>query len=178
MRYDQRIRALLGGQATGDVLEIDGNGDRVRLAAVRDHSLDAVTSVNALAATDDVAAVLDEVHRVLKPGGRLVFVELVAAPAESRRRQWQWLLAPLWRQTVPVDPSPRDLWNDLRAARFANLRFELFDQPGILGLAVPHLAGVAITGRRTRAAAQPALPRSLTASSPRALTNAPRAFFG
>jgi hypothetical protein len=87
----------------------------------------------------------------------------------------QWLLAPLWRRTAPVSRPPRDLWNDLRAARFAKLSFERFDEPGLLGLAVPHIAGVA-TKARGYAADPMAL--ALGMSSPRALSAPPQGFFG
>jgi ubiquinone/menaquinone biosynthesis C-methylase UbiE len=43
---------------------------------------------------------LYEIHRVLKPGGRFVFLEHVAAEKGTRRRQWQNLINPLWRKVA------------------------------------------------------------------------------
>jgi hypothetical protein len=113
---------------------------------------------------------------VLRPGGRFVFVEAVAPPAGSRRRRLQRLLAPIWRRTADVARPLRDLWNDLRAARFAKLSFERFDQPGLLGLSVPHISGVATTARAS--AFGDAMPFAFGASSPRVLSAPPRGFFG
>jgi SAM-dependent methyltransferase len=175
MTYQERIRSLLGDEPAR-ILDLHGRGDLLRLAAVPGGTMDAVVSVLALASADDVAGLLDEVLRVLRPGGRLVFVELVAPPAGSRRRRLQWLLAPLWRRTADVARPPRDLWNDLRAARFGKLSFERFDQPGLLGLAVPHIAGVATTARA--AGFSDVVPFAFGASSPRVFSAPPRGFFG
>lgn len=42
---------------------------------IRDHSVDALWAVNAMHHFDDLAAACREAHRVLKPGGRLVYVD-------------------------------------------------------------------------------------------------------
>ena len=41
---------------------------------------------------------LAEIYRVLKPGGRYLFIEHVAAKTDSKARRWQEWLTPLWRQ--------------------------------------------------------------------------------
>lgn len=178
MRHGKRINDLLGGSTSGRTLALDGHSDRLRLAAEPDHRVDTVVSAQALAAADDVTMMLDEIRRVLRPGGRLVFVEPVASPVGSLRRRLQWALGPLWRQAVGLETPPRDLWNDLRAARFAQLRLESFTQPGLLGLRIPHLAGVAVTAAVPRAVGLDTIAPSLNASSPRLLTPPPRRFFG
>jgi SAM-dependent methyltransferase len=175
MTYQERIQALLGDEPSR-ILDLHGRGDLLRLAAVPGGTMDAVVSVLALASADDVAGVLDEVVRVLRPGGRLVFVELVAPPPGSRRRRMQGLLAPLWRRTAEVSRPPRDLWNDLRAARFGKLCFERFDEPGLFGLAVPHIAGVATKARAREL--EDEMPFAFGASSPRVFSAPPRGFFG
>ena len=61
-----------------------------------DATLDAVVGTLVLCSVTDVARVLGEVQRVLKPGGILVLIEHVAAPADTRRRRWQRRFAPAW----------------------------------------------------------------------------------
>jgi ubiquinone/menaquinone biosynthesis C-methylase UbiE len=60
-------------------------------------SVDTVVSTLALCTVDDLSAALREVHRVLAPGGRLLFLEHVRADDERLARR-QDLLAPLWRR--------------------------------------------------------------------------------
>jgi len=60
-------------------------------------SADAVVATLVLCSVDDPAAALREIRRVLKPGGRFVFIEhVVAAPGTLRRYLQRWA-RPLWR---------------------------------------------------------------------------------
>ncbi len=58
-----------------------------------------VTSLVCCSVTD-LEAVLEQIHRALKPGGRLVFLEHVAAIEGTKRRKWQNRLNPLWRKVA------------------------------------------------------------------------------
>ena len=51
-----------------------------------DESLDAVVSTLVLCSVEDLGESLREIRRVLKPGGKFVFIEHVAAAPGSRRR--------------------------------------------------------------------------------------------
>ena len=61
--------------------------------------------------------VLGEVRRVLRPGGKLVFLEHGAAPDASSRR-WQGLITPVWRHLSGNCHLDRDVRRELEAARF------------------------------------------------------------
>jgi ubiquinone/menaquinone biosynthesis C-methylase UbiE len=61
-----------------------------------DASLDAVVGTLVLCTVRDPKAVLDEVRRVLKPGGAYVFLEHGAAEEGSGRLRWQRRLEPAW----------------------------------------------------------------------------------
>ena len=52
-----------------------------------DASADAVISTLVLCSAADQERALKEILRVLKPGGRLIFIEHVAAPAGTRLRR-------------------------------------------------------------------------------------------
>lgn len=63
-----------------------------------DASVDAVMGTYVLCTVKDVAATLAEVRRVLVPGGRMIFVDHVAAPAGSWRRGMQHVATPFTRR--------------------------------------------------------------------------------
>ena len=54
-----------------------------------DNSADTVVSTLVLCTVDDVDATLSEARRILRPGGRLLFLEHVAAAEEGRLQRWQ-----------------------------------------------------------------------------------------
>jgi ubiquinone/menaquinone biosynthesis C-methylase UbiE len=85
--------------------------DRVRLSAVPvervglsgeqipldKHMADTVLVTYSLCTIPDAVAALHEMRRILKPGGRLLFLEHGAAP-EARVRKWQSRIDPLWKR--------------------------------------------------------------------------------
>lgn len=63
-----------------------------------DHSMDTVVMTWVLCSIADDHAVLQEMRRVLKPGGRLLFLEHGLAP-EPNIQSWQNRLTPIWKRT-------------------------------------------------------------------------------
>lgn len=84
-------RARRAGRPVGLLL---GTAEALPLPAA---SVDTVVSTWTLCSVGDPGQVLAEVRRVLRPGGRLVFVEHGRAP-DPRVRAWQIRLTPLWRR--------------------------------------------------------------------------------
>lgn len=60
-------------------------------------SFDCVVSTWTLCSIPDPAAALAEARRVLRPGGRLLFIEHGAAATEPGLERWQCRLTPAWR---------------------------------------------------------------------------------
>jgi len=83
-----------------------------------DESFDAVVSTLVLCSVRDVHGALREIFRVLRPGGRLLFVEHVAAHPDSRRFAWQRRLEPLWKRVAGNCHLTRDTEGALRRAGF------------------------------------------------------------
>ena len=63
-----------------------------------DESVDAVVTVHVLCSVTGMVDVLEEIKRVLKPGGRLLFIEHVRAPEGDPDLRWlQDFVEPVWR---------------------------------------------------------------------------------
>lgn len=83
-----------------------------------DASFDTVVSTLVLCTVPDVAATLGEVKRVLKAGGRLVFLEHVAADQDASRFRWQRRLEPIWKVFADGCHLTRRTGESIREAGF------------------------------------------------------------
>ncbi|MFQ5944013.1 MAG: class I SAM-dependent methyltransferase [Anaerolineales bacterium] len=111
-----------------------------------DSSVEAVVSTLVLCSVADLDATLQEVRRVLKPGGRFLFVEHVAAPKGTGVRRAQDLIQPLWTFVVDGCHPNRETWIALANAGFETLDFDRWQQDG--PVATPMIAGVATKAAR------------------------------
>ena len=109
---------------------------------VEDATADAVVSTLVLCSVADLAAVLKEIRRVLKPGGRFVFIEHVAAPQGTWLRRAQRAFRPLSKTFADGCQPDRETWRAIEAAGFAQVDLEHFRAPA--PIISPHIAGVAV----------------------------------
>lgn len=63
-----------------------------------DATFDAVVSTLVLCSVSDQSVALAEIRRVLRPGGRLVYLEHVAAEDRPARLAWQRRAEPVWKR--------------------------------------------------------------------------------
>ncbi len=104
-------------------------------------SADVVVSSHVLCSVSNLDQALQEVQRVLKPGGQLIFLEHVAADSCTWTRRIQEGVAPLWKSLFDNCHLNRETWQALEAAGFATLDYHHFQIP--LPLVSPHIAGIA-----------------------------------
>ncbi|MFO7577035.1 MAG: class I SAM-dependent methyltransferase [Pelovirga sp.] len=92
---DAAMRRELGKKIHGAPLSprlVDWPAERLVLP---DASVDTVVSTLVLCSVTDLRRSLEEIHRVLRPGGQLLFIEHITA-AEEQTCRWQRRLEPLW----------------------------------------------------------------------------------
>jgi ubiquinone/menaquinone biosynthesis C-methylase UbiE len=73
---------------------VEGSAERLPF---ENESVDTVVTTWTLCSIRDVTAALHEMRRVLKPSGRLLFVEHGRSPDDTVRR-WQEWLTPVWKR--------------------------------------------------------------------------------
>lgn len=95
----------------------------------QDHSFDCVVSTYTLCTIPAIEAALKEVHRVLAPGGRLLFLEHGAAPDRTVRR-WQDRITPYWKTIAGGCHLNREMPALLEAAGFRIGRLTQGYHPG------------------------------------------------
>ncbi|XP_031475390.1 uncharacterized protein LOC116247368 isoform X1 [Nymphaea colorata] len=108
-----------------------------------DCSMDFVVGTLVLCSVKDVRATLEEVLRVLKPGGRFIFLEHVAALDGTPLRLLQGILNPLQKFFADGCHLNRETGKEISKAGFSDVDLNMSFVPG-LALLSPHVYGVAI----------------------------------
>ena len=136
-----RPRAEQRANAKGRTIEWHrGRGEQLPFDEGR---FDTVVTADVLCSVENVDAVLREAYRVLKPGGRLHFLEHGLA-REEKIRKWQIRLNGLSKVIASGCELTRDIENHIRDSNF--LIHELVNVTPFSGINVlyTHIRGVAI----------------------------------
>lgn len=155
LRYYERVTRLIAfepnpfahdplrEEAAEHGIELDLRYLPAEALDLADESVDVVISTLVLCTVDDPARVLAEVRRVLRPGGRFLFVEHVAGPAGSANRTVQRLFRRPWSWLFAGCCLDRDTAATLEAAGFASVELERF-RLTLPSPIRPHIAGRAV----------------------------------
>ena len=105
-----------------------------------------VVSTLVLCSVANPEATLQEIHRVLKPGGRFIFLEHVAAPEGSGLRRLQNLAQPAWTTMADGCHPNRETGVSLERVGFESLalRFSIHT----LHWVTPHCHGAVSRSNR------------------------------
>jgi SAM-dependent methyltransferase len=109
-----------------------------------DGSVDAAISSLVLCTVTDPAAVVSEVRRVLRPGGRYAFLEHVAAAEGTALRRLQLAVRRPWGWTFEGCSCERDLRGVIEAAGFARTTIAAHRMRGPFLPVNSQIAGVAV----------------------------------
>lgn len=133
---NERLRAAGHGSV------LCGAAESIPLA---DGSVDAVVGTIVLCSIDEHSRVLSEVIRVLRPGGRFVFLEHVGAERGTWSRWAQRAVTPFSRRFDGGCDATRDTGRSIANAGFARVEMTEFVLHGPLGVHIPHVLGWAST---------------------------------
>ena len=92
-----------------------GRGEAIPFA---DGAFDTVVCTYTLCSVENAPQVLAEMRRVLKPGGRLLYLEHGRAP-DPAPRKWQNRIEPFWKRAMGNCHLTREVGGSLRRAGFA-----------------------------------------------------------
>ena len=113
-------------------------GEKIPL---EDHSVDTVLLTFTLCTIPDWHAALQQMKRVLKPGGELLFLEHGESPHDSTRK-WQHRITPGWKKLAGGCHLNRNIADLIRQAGFEILELENLYIPK-----APKIAGYIYKGR-------------------------------
>ena len=109
---------------------------------VPDSSADVVVSTLVLCCVANQRRSIQEILRVLKPGGKLVFIEHVAAAPGTWLRRFQDWATPLWSRMGDGCHPNRETWIELERAGFGELTYDHFRAP--FPIVRPQIVGAAV----------------------------------
>jgi ubiquinone/menaquinone biosynthesis C-methylase UbiE len=118
-----KLLSMLGENLRGDTPSlqlIEGSAEAIPL---ENNSVDTVVTTWTLCSIPDAPRALREMHRVLRPTGRLLFVEHGLAP-EPNVRWWQDHLTPAWKRVGGGCHLNRAIQSLIEAAGFQFDRFQ------------------------------------------------------
>jgi SAM-dependent methyltransferase len=134
----------LRAEAASQDLQLEIRGLRGEALDLADSCADLVVCTLVLCSVDDPSRVVAEARRVLRPGGRFVFLEHVAAPPASPRRALQRIVRRPWRWLFEGCTTDRETWRVLEAAGFSRLQLDHFTVSGPFVHLATQIAGVAV----------------------------------
>jgi ubiquinone/menaquinone biosynthesis C-methylase UbiE len=125
---DRHMRARLVAATAASGRQVEVISAPAERLPCPDRSFDAVVSALVLCSVGDQAMVLDEIRRVLRPNGRFVFIEHVAAKGSPRQLRQQRWVEPVWKRLAGNCHLTRSTEEAIEKAGFA---FETVERQGL-----------------------------------------------
>jgi len=126
-------------------------GIKIEIRGIRGEELDlptesaqAVIGTLVLCSVESPTKVAAEVYRILKPGGRYIFLEHIAAPKGSHLRSFQDLIHKPWHRLFDGCNLNRNTHSLLLNSGFSTVNMDCFMLRPRLAPMTPHIFGLAI----------------------------------
>jgi ubiquinone/menaquinone biosynthesis C-methylase UbiE len=130
----------------GTAANVEISAFSIQDLSFKENSFDAVVSSLVLCSVPDQAAALAQIRRVLKPGGRLVFLEHVLAEGKPNRLKWQRRVEPVWKHLMGNCHLTRRTEAAIEAAGFRIERIQRESMRKALPICRPSIRGIARRG--------------------------------
>lgn len=141
---DRHMRKVLerniAKKQSGNVQVSGGTAEQILFA---NETFDCVVASLVCCSVNSLAGTLEEVKRVLKPGGQFVFLEHVAAAEGTSRRRWQNWINPVWRPVMGNCHLNRETEKAIVAAGFTIREITRESMRKALPLVRPTIRGIA-----------------------------------
>ena len=138
-KHKRRIMEKKMADKGMDKVEIsDDTAEQIR---AEDESFDCVVAFIVFCCVSNPGTALQEIKRVLKPGGYFIFLEHVAAPEGTSIRRWQNWLNPIWR--IVGDNINRETEEAIVRAGFKMKEIKRESIPKALPIYRPSIRGIA-----------------------------------
>jgi SAM-dependent methyltransferase len=108
-----------------------------------DNSFDTVVSTLVLCSVDSPESTLKEIRRVLKPEGKLYFIEHVLAAEKPRLIKWQKFFQPFWKHMCGNCHLTRDTERNICNAGFNFEKIDRLHSTGGPPIVSPTIKGIA-----------------------------------
>lgn len=141
-KLGRRVDALGGRRRPAR--EINIRGWAAEQLAVEDDTFDAVVATLVLCSVGDLRRTLGEIHRVLRPGGQLLFLEHVAAGRHTSRLAWQRRVEPMWKHVAGNCHLTRETAAAIEQAGFVLEQVARESMRKALPIVRPTIRGVAV----------------------------------
>ncbi len=120
--------------------------DKAEHLSFADASFDTVVCTLVLCSVSNLEKALSEIHRILRPKGKLIFIEHVAATNNPKRYRWQRRLEFLWKHIAAGCHTARNTEEAIIKAGFNMLELSRQSMRGVPPIVRPSIRGVAIRG--------------------------------
>lgn len=142
----KQLQAKIASNTSSKKVNIELLDDKAECISLPDVSFDAVVCTLVLCSVNDLEKTLIEIHRILRPQGKLYFIEHVAATNNITRYKWQRRLAFLWKCIAAGCHITRHTEDAIKSAGFNITEIQRQSMRGVPAIVRPSIRGIAMKG--------------------------------